>query len=59
MVYLKIYVRDEKLYLKTLDLEVDPVDVADDGSVGHGGVAAVVVVGAAERLHVNIADVVV
>ena len=41
---------------------MDPVDVADDGSVGHGGVAAVVVVGAAEGLrllHVDVAHVVV
>ena len=36
--------------------------MADDGAVGHGGVAAVVVVGAAEGLrllHVDVADVVV
>ena len=36
--------------------------MADDGAVGHGGVAAVVVVGAAEGLwllHVDVAHVVV
>ena len=41
---------------------MDPVDVADDGAVGHGGVVAVVVVGAAEGLrllHVDVAHVVV
>ena len=49
-------------HLESLDLEVDPVDVADDGTVRHRGKAAVPVVGASEGLrlfHVFVADVVV
>lgn len=51
-----------KFYLESLDLEVHPVDVADDGAVCHRTEAAVPIISASEGLglfHVYVADVVV